>query len=85
MQPKEKNLHEFPGKSCQIIGDDLFQIDYRNLFCVLDYFSKYIVVRKAENLATECLMACCKYVFGEHAFPKKIISDVRQVSYVQRD
>ena len=45
-QPKDKIiLHQPLGKQWKVIGADIFKIDDKDLLCIVDYISKFPIVK----------------------------------------
>ena len=56
--------HEELGKTWEIIGADIFQIRNRHVLCIIDYSSKFPLMKHVDNsLSVECLLSCCKAIF----------------------
>ena len=53
----------------------IFTINNSDLFCVVDYHSKYFVVKWVQGLQTKNLIKCYKIFFAECGIPKGIESD----------
>ena len=53
----------------------MFQLNNKNYLCVIDYHSKFPVVKKMEGLSADSLISAFKAVFSEYGIPKKIMSD----------
>ena len=47
-----------------------------NYLCIVDYDSKFHVVKRLEGLSAENLITTVKVIFAEHGIPYKVISDV---------
>ena len=72
-QLKEKFIHhEIPGKLWEVLGADMFTLNNKNYLCIVDYHSKFPVIKKTEDLSTYNLMLTCKIIFSEYGLPKKI-------------
>ena len=72
-QPLEKTIqYKVPCKLWKVVGADIFSIKNKTLLCIVDYYSKFPLVRKAGSLTADDLVKAAKIVFG---LPKKIISD----------
>ena len=50
---KQANPSQIAGEPWEVIDNDLFTANDSNIPCVLDYHSKYPVVREAEKLSPE--------------------------------
>ena len=46
----------------EVVGGDIFVINNRNLLCIVDYYSKFLVMQKVESLSA-------RVVFGEFGLP----------------
>ena len=51
-------------------------INYKNLLCIVYYYSKFPVVKKVTGLSADNLVHAAKMTFTEFVLPRKIISDV---------
>ena len=54
-----------------LLGADVFHISNKNDLCIIDYHSKFPVVKKNEGLSADSLIAAFKVVFSEYGIPKK--------------
>ena len=76
MQPQEKmECNEVLAKPWKVVCADISLINNSNLFCMLDYYSKFLVVKKADSMLAEDLIHATKIVFTELDLPKKFVSD----------
>ena len=76
MQPKEKMIHhEIPLKSWEVLGTDVFHFNNKNYLCIVDYHSKFPVIKRMEWLSTESLITTVKVIFAEYGIPCKLMSD----------
>ena len=50
-------------------------IKNKTLFCIVDYYSKFPVVKKAYGFSADNLIRAVKIVFAEFGLPKKTVSD----------
>ena len=76
MQPKEKTIHhDIPMRPWDVIGADAFQLNNKNYMCIVDYHSKFPVIKRMEGLSAESLIAAVKVVFVENGIPHRIMSD----------
>ena len=75
-QPKEKIIHhDIPLRSWKVLGADVFHFNNRNYLCIIDYHSKFPVVKRLEGLSTENLITRVKVIFTEYGILHKIMSD----------
>ena len=54
---------------------DMFQLNNKIYLCVIDYHSKFLIVKKTEGLSSDSLVSTFKFVFSEYSIPHKIMSD----------
>ena len=66
---------ETPFKPCEVVGADIFMINNKMLLCIVDYHSRFPVVKKGDNHAVDDLVQMTTMIFAEYGLPKKIISD----------
>ena len=71
MQPHEKII---PYKMLHIPWE---VIHYKNntLLCIVDYYSKFPVVKKTNGLSADNMFGVVKILFAKFGLPKKIVSD----------
>ena len=58
-----------------MIGADVFQLNNKNYSCIVDYHSKFPVVKRIEGLLADNLIDALKIIFAEYGIPRKIMSD----------
>ena len=77
MQPREKNIHfDIPMRPWNVIGADMFQFNNKNYLCIVDYHSKFPVVKRMDRLSADNLIAAVKVIFVEYSLPQRVLSDV---------
>ena len=75
-QPKEKIIHhDIPLHPWEVIGTDIFHFNNKNYLCIIDYNSKFLVVKELEGLSVESLINTTKIIFTKYGIPQKIMSD----------
>ena len=58
-QPKEKMIHhDIPVRQWDVIGTDMFTLNKLYL-CIVDYHSKFLIIKKTENLSADSLKLTC--------------------------
>lgn len=67
--------HDVPKKPWQTVGSDLFFWNNTNYLVVVDYFSKFPIVRKLYSTTAGSVIVHMKSIFEEHGTPELIISD----------
>ena len=76
MQPKKKIVHQdIPLRPWEVLGADIFHFNNKNYLCIVDYLSKFPVVKRLEGLSTENLIAKANVIFAEYGIPCKMMSD----------
>ena len=54
---------------------DIFHFNNKNYLCIIDYNSKFPIIKRLEGLSAENLTNAVKIIFMEYGLPQKIISD----------
>ena len=76
MQPKEKMIHhDIPLRPWEVLAADVFHFNNKNYLCIVDYHSKFPVLKRMEGLSTESPITTTKVIFAEYGIPHKIMSD----------
>ena len=60
-----------------MIGADMFILNNKHYLCIVDFHSKFQIIKKTENLSADSLISTCKIIFAEYRIPKKMMSDSR--------
>ena len=68
-------LHEISVRSWQIVATDLFQFGRSHYMLVIDYYSKYPLVRKLKDFSSQEIINLTKQILGEQGIPEGLISD----------
>ena len=75
-QPKEKTIHhDIPVRPWEVLRADVFQLNNKNYLYVVDYHSKFPVIKRMEGLSGENLIATVKIIFAECGKPHRLMSD----------
>ena len=67
--------HDIPLRPWEVLGADVFHFINKNYLCIVDYHSKFPVIKRMEGLSTESLIATTKVIFAEYGIPCKLMSD----------
>ena len=67
--------YEMACRPWEMVGAGIFSIKNNMLICIVDYYSKFPIVKKADGLSADDLIRGAKIVFAEFGLPKKIVSD----------
>ena len=66
-QPKEKTIqHDILLRPWEVLGVDIFQLSNKNYLCIVDYHSKFPVIKGLEGLSAGNLIATVKIIFAYH-------------------
>ena len=64
MQPKEKiTHHNIPLRPWEVVGTDIFHFNNKHYLCIVDYNSKFPVIKRLEGLSAENLINTVKIIF----------------------
>ena len=67
--------NELPCILWDVVNAYIYMINYKMFLCIVDYYSKFPVVKKVSSLAIDGLAQMTEMIFVEYGFPKQIISD----------
>ena len=71
MQPSEKALHYIvPCRPWEVVGADVFVINNKTHLCIVDYHSKFPIVKNVNSLSADNQMQTAKLIFAEYGLPK---------------
>ena len=63
-KPKEKIMHhKIPRKPWKVVGAYMFTLHNKTYLCIVDYHSKFPIIKKTEDLAADSLILACKIIF----------------------
>ena len=76
-QPKETlQPHDILSRAWEVVGRDLFNSNNHEYLIIVDYYSKFPIIRKMNGLTTSnMVITTTKQVFSEHGIPSKDVSD----------
>ena len=76
MQPKEKIIHhDVPLRPWEVVRADVFHFNNINCLCVVDYNSKFPIIRRLWGLLAEHLINAVTEIFAKYGILQKIMSD----------
>ena len=68
--------HEIPSKAWQIVGTELFNLNNCEYLIVVDYYSKFPIIRKMTSQYTSSIViSAMKQIFSEYGIPDRVVSD----------
>ena len=53
----------------------MFTLNSKNYLSIVDYHSKFLIVKKAKDMSADSLILACN-IFSEFGLPNKVMSDV---------
>ena len=66
MQPKKGIMHhKITRKPWKVVEADMFTLHKKNYLCIVDYVSKFPVIKKTEDLLSDSLILACKIIIFE--------------------
>ena len=71
----EKIHHDIPASPWGVIGVDMSTLNNKHNLYIIDYHSKFPIIKTTENLSADSLILMSKFIFAEYGLPKKIMSD----------
>lgn len=66
--------HDIPPKPWHTLGSDLVFWNNSSYLLVSDYYSKFPLVRKLDNMRSDTTVAHLKAIFEEHGIPSKLVT-----------
>ena len=67
--------HDILLRPWDVIGIDMITFNNKHYLCIVDYHSKFPIVKNTEDLSADSLILTCKIIFAEYGIPKKIMYD----------
>ena len=71
----EDNTSDIPLRPWEVVSVDVFHFNNKNYLCIIDYNSKFLVIKRLEGLSAENLINVVKIIFAKYGIPRKIMSD----------
>ena len=68
-------VHHDTSEAMEMLGADVLHFNNKNYLCIVDYHSKFPVIKRMEGLSSASLIATTKVIFAEYGIPHKIMSD----------
>ena len=65
----------FPDRPWARLGMDLFEFQGKTFIVVVDYYSRWVELRKLDNLSSKDTVTKLKSILAVHGFPDVIVSD----------
>ena len=53
----------------------MLKLNNKYYLCIVDYCSKFPIVRRVEDMSAESLILACKVIFSEYGLPKRKMCD----------
>ena len=72
MQPQERVLpSEIPCRQLEVVGADIFMVNNKILLCVVNYNSKFPIVKKVGSVLGDVMVQMVIMVFAKYQLPSK--------------
>ena len=76
-QPKEKIMHHnILLRPWDVIGTDIFYLKNKHYLCIVDYNSKFPVIKRLQGLSANNLIKMVKTIFVKYGVPNKLMLDM---------
>ena len=59
----------------ETVGADLFMLNYKTCLCIVNYHSKFQVMKLTNGISANSLIKTCKITFSEYGLYQSIVSD----------
>ena len=63
--------HEIPGKPCETVGADISTINNKHYLCIVEYHSKFPVMKQVEGFRPDNLIKPPKIFFFKYGLPSR--------------
>ena len=71
-QPKDKMLsHKILGRLWEWVGGGILSINNKYDVCIVEYYSRFPVMKQIEGFTTDNLIKTCKLFFAKYRLPSK--------------
>lgn len=67
--------HEIPRLAWMKVGADLFSFKGKEFVVVMDYYSKFIEVRRLQGSSSKAVINALKSIFATQGIPEEVVSD----------
>ena len=62
---------DIPAIPWEFIGADMFTLHNKTYLHIVDYHSKFTVIKKMEDLSADSLILTCKIIFAEFGYQRR--------------
>lgn len=74
-QKEPLQSHAVPQRAWQKLAADLLEYGGNKYLCIVDYFSKFPILRQCRDITANTVIAHMKSIFSEHGIPEELVSD----------
>ena len=67
--------HDIPPHAWHTLGSDLFTWNKHCYLLLVDYYSKFPIIRKLTSITSAAIILQMKGIFDEHGIPEKLVTD----------
>ena len=57
--------YEIPCRPLRVVSADIFMVNNKMLLCIIDYYSKFLIVKKVDDLVADDLLQMARMIFAE--------------------
>ena len=68
-------LQEIPGRLWEYVGVDIFPINNKHFLCIVDYYSKFPVMKQVELFSTDNVIQTYKIIYSGYGLPSELTED----------
>ena len=73
-QLKDKIMHhDILEKPWEVIGAVMFNLNNKHYLCIVDYHSKFPIIKRTEDFSADILILICNIIFAEYGLLKEIM------------
>ena len=69
--PEKIMYHDIPLRPWEVVGADMFHHHNKNYLCIVDYNSKFNIIKRLVGISAENLTSAVKILFTEYGIPVK--------------
>ena len=71
-QLKDKMVHhDIPVRAWDMTGAEMFTLNKKHYLCIVDYHSKFPIIKKTEDLSADSLILSCKIILQNMGYQRK--------------
>jgi len=67
--------HDLPQRPFQKVGVDIFEYEHRDFILCVDYYSKFVEIRRLSGKSAKAIKPYLSAIFAVHGIPEEVIAD----------